>query len=123
MPCSQMMSMNCNPPREMAARKPAALPVEKARILKSRRLNIGDDHAVLDDEERDEEDDADDEGDEHARRRPAHGVVQVGLDAVDDADEDRRESDREGEVAPPVDRGRRRACRCRADCGSPRPSR
>jgi len=37
-----MMSMNCRPPREIAARNPAVLPVEKARILKSRRLNIGD---------------------------------------------------------------------------------
>ena len=34
--------MNCNPPREIDARKPAALPVEKARILKRRRLNMGD---------------------------------------------------------------------------------
>ncbi len=36
------MSMNCKPPLEIAARKPAALPVENARILKSRKLNIGD---------------------------------------------------------------------------------
>jgi len=64
-------------------------------------------HAVLDDEEGDQEDGADQKGGEHARRRPSHGVVQVGLDAVDDADENRRESHREGEVAPPVDGGRR----------------
>src|ERR1700722_5750890 len=39
---SQMMGGNCRPPRETAAKNPAALPVENARILKSRRLNIGD---------------------------------------------------------------------------------
>ena len=37
---------------------------------------------------------------------PAHAVVPVGLDALGDADQDRPQADREGDVAPPVDPAR-----------------
>ena len=43
---------------------------------------------------------------DHLRARPAHRVVAVGLDPVRDPDHDRDQSDREGDVAPPVDLGR-----------------
>jgi hypothetical protein len=41
MPCSQMMSMNCRPPRAMEARRPAALPAVKAWMRKRLCWNIG----------------------------------------------------------------------------------
>ena len=41
MPCSQMMSMNCSPPRAMAAMNPAALPAAKARMRNRPSWNIG----------------------------------------------------------------------------------
>ena len=56
------------------------------------------------DEER-EHDDAADEGGQHPRVGPAHVGTAVGLDAVGDADEDRDQADREGQVAPPVHLG------------------
>ena len=51
---------------------------------------------------------------QHERARPAHGVAAVGLDAVDDADQEGDQADREGDVA----RASRSGCvpghRCRA---------
>ena len=42
MPCSQMISMNCRPPRAIEASSVAALPAANARIRSSRRSNMGD---------------------------------------------------------------------------------
>src|SRR6266542_1996308 len=41
MPCSQMISMNCSPPRPIAASSPAALPAANARLRNRSRWNIG----------------------------------------------------------------------------------
>ena len=41
MPCSQMISMNCRPPRAMEASSVARLPIANGRILSSRRSNMG----------------------------------------------------------------------------------
>ncbi len=41
MPCSQMISMNCSPPRAIAASSVAALPAANALIRNSFRSNIG----------------------------------------------------------------------------------
>ena len=41
MPCSQMISMNCSPPRAMEASRVAPTPAAKARIRIRRRSNIG----------------------------------------------------------------------------------
>ncbi|SHX03719.1 Uncharacterised protein [Mycobacteroides abscessus subsp. abscessus] len=41
MPCSQMMSMNCRPPRPTDASRFARLPRPKARFLNSRISSIG----------------------------------------------------------------------------------
>jgi len=40
-PCSQMMSMNCNPPRPTEAISPARLPAQNARMRNRLRWNIG----------------------------------------------------------------------------------
>ena len=41
MPCNQMMSMNCNPPRAIDASKPARLPALNALIRNRPIANIG----------------------------------------------------------------------------------
>ena len=41
MPCSQMISMNCRPPRDIAASRFTAWPAANARIRNSRMLIIG----------------------------------------------------------------------------------
>ena len=41
MPCSQMISMNCRPPRPIEIMKLATLPATKARMRNNERLNIG----------------------------------------------------------------------------------
>ena len=41
MPWSQITSMNCSPPRAMAADRLAALPSANGRMRNRRRLNIG----------------------------------------------------------------------------------
>ena len=41
MPCSQMISMNCWPPRAMAMSRPAMLPAVNALILNKLSSNIG----------------------------------------------------------------------------------
>ncbi len=41
MPCSQMMSMNCRPPRDSALISVAMLPDVNARIRNSSRRNMG----------------------------------------------------------------------------------
>ena len=41
MPCSQMMSMNCSPPRAMDTARPARLPAVKARMRNRLSWNIG----------------------------------------------------------------------------------
>ena len=41
MPCSQMISMNCRPPRAIEASRVAALPAANARIRNSFSGNIG----------------------------------------------------------------------------------
>ena len=41
MPCSQMISMNCMPPRPIEASRPARLPAQKARIRNRFMWNIG----------------------------------------------------------------------------------
>ena len=41
MPCNQMISMNCRPPRAIDARKFTVWPAANARILNSRRSTIG----------------------------------------------------------------------------------
>ncbi len=43
MPCSQMISMNCMPPRPIEASRPARLPAENARIRNRFMWNIGSD--------------------------------------------------------------------------------
>ena len=101
-----MMSMNISPPRLSAARKLASTPVVKARILNSWSRNIGSGDLGLDDAEGDQQDHADDRARRAPRIGPAHGVVPVGLDPVGDPDHDQDETDREGDVAGPVDAGR-----------------
>ncbi len=91
------------PPREMAASSPARPPVANARILNSRRLNIGESECSSIHAERGEEHEPRDERDDHLRRRPAHRVTAVRLDPVHDRREHRRKSYGEGDVAPPVD--------------------
>ena len=41
MPCSQIISMNCSPPRLTDASRPAKFPVENALIRNNDMLNIG----------------------------------------------------------------------------------
>src|SRR5450759_1104903 len=60
-------------------------------------------HARLDDAEDGQHDGTADEGTEHPRVGPPHDVAGVRLDPVRDGDQDRDETDPEGEVAPPVD--------------------
>ena len=107
MPCSQMMSMNIRPPRLSEARKLATLPALKARMRKSESRNIGLGHLGLDDPEGDEDRQPAEDLRHHDRAGPAHGVAAVGQQPVGDADEDEDQSDGEGEVAQPVDLGRR----------------
>ena len=46
MPCSQMISMNCRPPRARELRKPLRLPAANMRILNSSRWKSGSDTRV-----------------------------------------------------------------------------
>jgi hypothetical protein len=42
MPCNQMISMNCRPPRPTEASRPARLAIAKLRIRNRRSSNIGE---------------------------------------------------------------------------------
>ena len=86
-PCSQMMRMNCRPPRASEERKPAMLPAVNVRIRKRSRWNIGSATRRSTKTNRTSiappSSAADDPG-----VAPAHGGATVGLDGVGDADQE-----------------------------------
>jgi len=88
MPWSQMISTNCRPPRPMDDSRLATLPARNARILKSRRSNMGVLGVRLDDAEEDQHRRAPDQLDQHGGRGPSHRVMAIRLDPSGDADED-----------------------------------
>src|SRR5919206_549213 len=101
MPCSQMMSMNCSPPRLTEASRPARFPAANARMRNRDRSNIGS--ATRDSTtqkvisratpaaKRDHEDRADQQ---EAHDRPEQVADVALLQRVDpDPGEDRRQAD------------------------------
>ena len=97
-PCSQMISMNIRPPRPSAGQQRGDVPGGEGADPEQPQAE----HRLLDPGL----DDAKTPGGRARRRsrrspsgRPPHRVTAVGLDAVRDADHDRDQADREGDVA------------------------
>ena len=84
MPCSQMISMNCMPPRPIEASRPARLPAENGPDPEQVHVEhrVGD--VVLDEAEDDQQDGAADDPGQDPRVGPALRVAAVRLDAVGD---------------------------------------
>ena len=106
MPCSQMISMNCRPPRESAPEESGDVAGREGPDLEQ----VQPEHRVgdpgLDPAERRPAGRRRRHHAEHERVRPAHGMPAVRLYPVDHAGQQGGQADREGDVAEPVDAGR-----------------
>src|ERR1700722_2602829 len=99
MPCSQMISMNCMPPRPRASIRFARLPQKKARILNSDSRNNGSAPLVSTTPNRTRT------ATPPKLAESTPGVPAVGQQAVGDADQDGDQPGGEQDVAPPVHPG------------------
>src|ERR1700683_134188 len=95
MPCSQMMSMNCTPPRPSAMSRLATLPAANARMRNSDSRNSGSGTLVSTQPEGGRGPAAPGVG-------PPHRGAAVRQQAVGDPDQDRDQAGAEQDVAPPV---------------------
>src|ERR1700730_7593510 len=82
MPCSQMISMNCMPPRPIASIRFAILPARERADLEQRdpEQRLGD--PGLDVYEGHEQGQAAEQRGQHPGTRPPHGMAAVGQQAV-----------------------------------------
>ena len=105
-PCSQMMRMNCRPPRPIADRSAAMLPAANARMRKRSRWNIGSSTRVSITQNTTSS--AMPPSSIDRTNGDVHPIVvaAVRLDPVRDPDHHADEAEREGRVPPPVDAGR-----------------
>ena len=102
MPCNQMISMNCRPPRPTDDISPARLPMPNDADRNSRMLTIGWATRSSMKQKATISSSPTDDRAEHPRVGPPGRRIPVRLDAIGDAGEQRRQPDAEGERARPV---------------------
>ena len=107
MPCSQMMSMNCRPPRPIEDIRPARLPIPNDAERKSRMSTIGS--ATRNSMKQKATSDSRPKSDcaEDIWACPSGRRVAVRLYPVGDAGQQHRQADTEGQDARPVESARR----------------